>query len=185
MPQGYLAVAGLLVAISLCGCPVAEPTDDPEPVMLARTSDWARVVDPSIDAFADLRPDGTICNELMGLGIDPVGFAFEVKTDFCDYATLRQSTLVPLVAGDVVHVRVWHDELVAPAPSTGYVGFAIRGEVSWSGTHPIPHPVGTLEGDVVLDEDLPVGSELQFHVHNHGINSWNLLDVMATPGEAP
>jgi hypothetical protein len=167
-------------AMLVSGCPADDaPPEDPDPVLLARTDDWARVADPGLDAFADQRPPGVDCDEVMGYGIDPIGFAFEIKTDLCDYLTVRQATLVPLVAGDTIHVQVWHDELNAPEPSIGYVGFAIDRELSWSGTQEIPHGIDVLDGEIVVTRDLPAGTELQFHVHNHGINSWNLLDVMA------
>lgn len=169
------------LAVPIFGCPGDDtPPEDPQPVLLARSGDWMRVADEHTDAFADQRPPGTICDEVMGYGIDPVGFAFEIKTDLCDYLTVSQPTLVPLVAGDLVHVRIWHDELMAPEPSVGYVGFAIEREILWSATQEIPHAVDILEGDVEVTNDLPAGSELQFHVHNHGINSWNILDLMCT-----
>jgi hypothetical protein len=174
----------IVVVIALCGCPSDDTPDDPQPMLLARSADWMRVADESADAFGDQRPAGTTCDDVMGYGIDPVGFAFEIKTDLCDYLTVRQETLVPLAAGDLVHVRIWHDELTAPVPSTGYVGFAIEREIVWHATQEIPHAVDILEGDVEVTRDLPVGSELQLHVHNHGINSWNILDVMCTTHES-
>jgi hypothetical protein len=173
----------IAATLPLFGCPAEDPPEDPEPVLLARSADWTRVADPSQDAFADQRPTGTTCDETMGLGIDPIGFAFEIKTDLCDYATVHQPTLVPLARGDTIHVRIWHDELRAPMPSFGYVGFAIEREVIWSGTQEIPHAIDTLEGDVVVERDVAAGTELQVHVHNHGINSWNILDVMCTVAE--
>ncbi|MBC8071161.1 MAG: hypothetical protein IAG13_22740 [Deltaproteobacteria bacterium] len=176
--------SAIVLAVAMSGCPADDgeelPPEDPQPVLLAYTADWARVADPAGDVFADMRPPGTLCDEVMGYGIDPVGFAFEIKTDLCDYLTVRQATLVPLAAGDTIHVSVWHDQLIAPEPTTGYVGFAIDGEESWSATETIPHDVAVLNGDVVVARDYPAGTELQFHVHNHGINSWNLLDVMCT-----
>ena len=46
---------------------------------------------------------------------------------------------------------------------------------------PIPGEAGALAGEVVIDRALPAGAEMQFHVHNHGANAWELRSVMVTP----
>ncbi len=159
-------------------CPAddAEPEIPAGPVTVATITGWVRVTDTGVDAFAAFRPAEVPCDE-TGVGVEPLGLSFEIKTGLCDYATVAQPTIEPLQPGDVLGVRVWHDVLDAPAPATGYVGLAIEGEIVWHATAPIPSGVGVINGEVTIDRELPAGTELQYHVHNHGINSWNLLDI--------
>lgn len=171
-----MAGAGLVVmATTGAACP-AEPTPMPaEPQLVAPFGAWQRVEDPGQDAFAAMRPAETTCDP-TGVGIEQLGLSFEVKTGQCDYATLAQPIAVALQPGDVIGIRGWHDELRAPSPSEGYVGVAIDGEILWTFTVPIPGGYDTFGGDLELDEALPAGTELQVHIHNHGVNAWNLLD---------
>lgn len=176
----------VFVVLALAGCPSGDdsPPLDPEPVTIATITGWTRVADPSTDVFADMRPPKAPCDE-TGFGLEQFGLSFEIKTGLCDYLTVAQPTLAPLVDGDVIAIRVWHDQLRAPSPSEGYVGLALGGEMLWEDTVPIPAEYGTLNADVTIDRDVPEGSELQYHVHNHGINSWNLLEIRTTFEEMP
>lgn len=166
------------------GCPADPPPDDPDPLPmdLADVEAWVRVVDPQADVFGAGRPEGLVCDDAMGYGVESFGpdLVFEVKTDLCDWFTGAQPTLVPLAPGDTVSIRVFHYDLVAPAPAEGYVALAIGGEIAWHAVSPIPGPMALHEGDIVIDRAVPAGTELQFHVRNHGINDWELLGITAT-----
>jgi hypothetical protein len=78
-------------------------------------------------------------------------------------------------------VKVWHYDLVAEMDTEAYVAIAIGGQIEWEATIPIPSTGNLLEADIVMDRELPAGTPMQFHVHNHGPNSWELFDVMVTP----
>lgn len=175
-----------MIALVLSGCPSGDdgPPVDPEPVTIATITDWTRVTDEPSDVFAATRPPNTPCDE-TGFGLEQFGLSFEIKTGLCDYLTVAQPTLAPLVEGDVIAIRVWHDQLRADMPTEGYVGLALDGEIIWDATVPIPAEYGTLNADVTIDRDAPAGTELQYHVHNHGINSWNLLEIRTLPEATP
>ncbi len=168
----------VLLALLVAACPEPAPA---EPTALAVAEGWVRVTDPAVDVFAAERPPEAVCDD-SGYAVEPIEQSFEVRTGVCDYLTVRQGALEPLAPGDVVEIRVAHEELVSPIASEGYVGLAIDGEIVWEGRTPIPGPAGVLKGEVTIERALPEGAELQFHVHNHGANSWALLSVMVTPG---
>lgn len=150
------------------------------PVRLAAAEGWVRVTDPATDVFADERPADATCDD-AGYSVEPLTQSFEVLTDLCDYLTVRQGTREPLAPGDVVSIQTVHEELQAPSPGEGYLGFALDGVVVWEARVPIPGEAGMQDGEVTIDRALPAGTEMQFHVHNHGANSWELRSVMVTP----
>lgn len=168
----------LAAVLVLTACPGGDdaPPEDPTPVVLAVIDGWTRVTEADADVFADMRPADTPCDE-SGVGLEQFGLSFEVKTDLCNYVTVAQPTLVDLAAGDTIQVRTWHDILQAPTPGQGYLGLALDGDIIWAADVPIPGPYDTINADVVVDRDVPAGAELQYHVHNHGVNSWNILDL--------
>lgn len=175
-----------MLATSLCtlGCP-STPSEPRESVVVARFTAWQRVTDPTRDAFAAMRPPNTPCDP-TGVGIEQLGLSFEIKTGLCDYATVAQPMAAALEAGDVLGIRIWHDVLQAPMDTEGFIGLAIDGELVWHETVPIPSDYGTVNADIEIDDDLAEGTDLQIHIHNHGVNSWNLLDfrTVVDPPEA-
>ena len=177
-------LAGFALAV-LAGCDGDDPAPaDPVPKFIASIHGWTRVTDPAGDAFADQRPPGVACDD-TGYGLEQLGLSFEVNTGLCDYLTVAQPTMEALEPGDVVVLRMWHDELQAPTPAQGYLGVALEGRVVWHTTVAIPSPYDTLDGEFTVDRELPEGTELQYHVHNHGINTWNLLDIETAAKDEP
>jgi hypothetical protein len=176
----------LLLAVLLSGCPTNPPSDeetgDPGPLPLADNEAWVRVTDPTQDAFADQRPVDAVCDD-AGYFLDPITQTFEVQTEVCDYPTFRQPTLEPLAPGDVVTVFALHGVLTAPELAQGYLGLAFDGEIEWEHEVAIPSDAAVIEETFTIDRSIPVGTEMQFHVHNHGPNTWELSAVLVTPAE--
>lgn len=171
-----------LVLALLPACPSEEdPPDEPEAQALVDAEAWVRVTDEAADAFADQRPADAVCDD-AGWSYDPFRESVEVETEVCNYLTLEQATLVDIAAGDEVTVLGLHDELTAPDPGEGYLGLALEGAVEWEFTVPIPAGVGEIEERFTVDHDVPAGSAIQVHVHNHGPNSWELISVLVSPG---
>jgi hypothetical protein len=183
-PELHRAVLLVLGAAPLLGCPPpSEPDpDDPQPVTLANYDKWVRVTDPGEDLFADQRPTGAVCDD-AGYLVDPLTQTLEVQTEICDYLTVGQPSLVALEPGDVVTVFAFHDLLTAPEPALGYLGLAIGGQIEWEHSVPIPSDPGTIEQQFTMDRSFPVGTPIQFHVHNHGPNTWELAAVLVTPAK--
>jgi hypothetical protein len=174
-----LVAIGVALGVVLAGCPDPEPIPDPEPVPVVNADYWVRVVDASLDVFADQRPPDAVCDD-TGWGIDIFQQSIEVYTDVCDYPTLSQPSLEPIEPGDVVNVLAFHYTLTAPEPSEGYMAIAIDGEIVWEVTAAIPSDAEVFDQSFTAERSFPLGSEVQFHVHNHGPNTWELVSVMVT-----
>ena len=169
----------ICLALVLVGCTPPPDPPDPMPVPLVIMDGWERVTDPSLDVFADQRPPDAVCDD-AGWNYDPLYMALAVGTDVCDYPTFSQLTLEPLEPGDVIDIDGFHGVLTAEMPAEGYMGIAIDGEIVWELSVQIPSDVAVIEGQIMVDRSFPLGSEMQFHLHNHGPNGWDLQMVQVT-----
>lgn len=179
------AVGAILAAVLLVpACePEPQPEPEPEPGPLATADQWDWVADPSEDVFGAERPSDAICDETLGIGVELIGndAALEIDTNLCNYATVRQPSLRALVPGDTISLRQWHYDLVAPSPSEAHLALALDGEVLWERGIPIPAAAASIDEVITVDREVPAGAELQFHVHNHGNNTYLLLAIEADP----
>lgn len=187
MNQGDIARA--LAALLSAGCaPDAPPIAVPEGARaLVNAFDWTPL-DPAQDPFRD-RPAGVDCPP-ESWGGEPFGaqYALEVQTGpgGCGYFSAAQPLLSAVGAGEPIRVRVWHFALDAPTRGEAHVAVALDGEVIWQRWVVVPAAEGALLLDtVVAPRTLPAGAPLVFHLHNHGANTWNLLDVVASPDPEP
>ena len=147
-------------------------------VQLVSPSSWT-VIPADEDPFDDA-PSATTCEPESGLKTESFSdeLAFGVKTAECPSVALRQSSLGEISEGDTVFVRAWHFELTAPVDAEAHLGVAIDGETVWEDRIPIPtEEGGLLTAEWTAPRDIPVGSEIVFHAHNHGNNEYYLIEV--------
>jgi hypothetical protein len=57
------------------------------------------------------------------------------------------------------------------------VAVTIGGKRVWETSVAIPTEANIYDLRIPLDLDAPAGSEVEFHLHNHGYNSWTLLKL--------
>jgi hypothetical protein len=180
-------VVGLGLVVAACAEPESGDGDDapaPEPRPLVDAYAWL-TVPAERDVFVAAKPGTVECRAVDGYG--PVDFggypAFEVHTDICDYVTVEQPLADVVHAGEFVNVRLWHFDLNAPEPAIGFTAVAIEGEVRWQYEVEIPAEGALASSGWVTDHELAAGTLVQFHVRNHGVNSWNLIEMTAQAGE--
>jgi len=119
-------------------------------------------------------PDAT-CHE--GSGRAEEGY-FEVSTEACSWGTWTQPALIDGEDGDRWEVELFHLDLWASSPATAVVELALGSQVVLSWSSPIPAAAGRFD----LEGEAPgVGeaSAAYLHVHNHGLNSYRIGDVVA------
>ena len=93
------------------------------------------------------------------------------------FSRAQQGSLNAAEAGEELQIRIWHSELNADEPAIGYVGLAIGEDIVWEGEVSIPSEAGPLEGTITLTDSIELGEPLRVHVHNHGENTWTLLQL--------
>ncbi|MEM7157483.1 MAG: hypothetical protein AAF799_31865 [Myxococcota bacterium] len=178
---GWLIVA----AIGLVSC------DDPEPAPLP-PRDVAGLVDLSQwtpvpaadDAWPERRVPGGVCEAGEGYYVEPLAgtTTFKVDTTLCDGITVAQPALADIRLDEVIRFDLWHFPLVAEAPAEGFLALAIDGEPVWEHRVPIPQGAGLITEFIELPAEVPQGAEIQFHIDNHGDNTWMLLGLQREPG---
>lgn len=126
------------------------------------------------DPFVDHRPASIEC-PVSTWGLE--NGALEVETGVCNYLALHQSSLSEIAKGDRIRLVLWHQQLRNDLPGRAHVALAMDGETLWQQTVAIPNDGGFYDITMTAPADFPAGSELDFHLHNHGFNSWTLLSI--------
>ena len=161
----------------------------PAPADAGPSPNWTRVnlIDPSRwtplsadeDPFED-RPEDVHCPE-SALMTEPLGgeLSYGIDTGMCNYVTAKQTSLVPVTAGETIQVRLWHFALSASEPAKAHVVLTVNGLGVLEKHVPIPSASGLITAEASVREFVPAGSPVLFHLHNHGENSWSLVEVSA------
>ncbi len=164
-----------VLALAACG---GEPAVVPDPVLLVDPNAWTLVA-PTDDPFEP--PAEVTCDE-DAWGPDDFGgeLAFDVDTWSCDWLTVEQPLLAPIAARDALTVRLWHFELVYTDSAFANLALEVDGELVWQRAEPIPKDSELLWDVWEAQRPAPAGSQVVFHVDNHGANSYHLLEFSAT-----
>jgi hypothetical protein len=162
-----------------CGQTVTSPhdaaleTSGTEKFTFTQNQLWASL-ESADDPFLSERPAEVDCPEWSHV----VEFeALEIDTGTCRYLGVGQKSPMSAKVGDVLHVAVYHDALVAPEPSEGHVAVALGDDVLWEAHFEIPSYPAAYSPKIVLEKDYPEGTQVVFHLHNHGSNNWRLLPM--------
>ncbi len=165
----------LLLALSTVGCSGEPPVAQP----LVNHNLWVPL-GASDDPFDD-RPAEVDCSPLA-FGYDFVGEdSMEVDTGGCDYLTVSQPSLVDVESTDSFYFRLWHNGLVGPEGES-HIAVTLDGELVWDLRIGIPGASELITESVESDFTAPSGSEVLFHLHNHGSNTYNFLEFTVIGG---
>ncbi|MBL8786409.1 MAG: hypothetical protein JNJ59_16020 [Deltaproteobacteria bacterium] len=148
--------------------------------------DLWRVATPKEGPWIEFRPPDIECPDGSRLAEDFAGtHAYGIITSRCRYTTLFQETLADGCKGESLYIWLWNYAQAAPENSTATLGVEL-GATEWSETRPIPGPAALVAKEIILQDDVPRGSPIFFHVRNHGSNSYELLDlIFVVPGDTP
>jgi hypothetical protein len=157
----------------------SESGADGEFASLIDQEQW-QVLDAAADPLADHRPDPVVCGP-AGWYLDYMTeiVKLEVDTNFCNYLAVGQPSLVALEQGQIVQVIFYHFDLVAPEPALAHVAILIDGAVLWEQEVMIPGDANVFLEVFPSPITAELGSEVVFHLHNHGQNTWVLQSLMA------
>jgi hypothetical protein len=140
---------------------------------LIEVQDWA-VQSAAQDSLAAHRPEDFECPDDSWYEEDG---ALEVETGFCEYLSLAQPSKTAIERGDQLHLVLWHGDLVFEQAVKAHVAIVINGRKVWDAWVDIPTEADIYDVRVPLNFDAPVGSIVEYHLHNHGYNTWTLLQL--------
>ena len=103
----------------------------------------------------------------------------EISTTNCNYVLLEQPLAQALDAGSQLRVVVWWQRLASTSPAQGHLSLTVDESEIWTRAIDIPGPADVADDIVRLDQTYAAGSRLQFHLRNHGYNTWNLNRIEA------
>jgi len=99
----------------------------------------------------------------------------------CNWITLAQPSLRAIRAGDEVEIRMRHAILTAPSGGTARMSFVVGDTMALDYEVEIDPPPGTPPFFPsrlwTSPQDYPEGTQLLFHVDNHGQNEYMLIEV--------
>ncbi len=166
----------LVLALAACGgsdAPLrANASDAGSAASLIDNGQW-EPVSAEADPLAQHRPSEVVCPQ--GAYLEEDG-ALEVQTGYCNYLAVAQPVLDALRAGDVLRIVLWHDRLVAD-PAEAHAALWLGDEVTWEREVAIPSDAAVYDEEIVVERDVPRGTRVGFHLHNHGYNAWSLVSI--------
>ncbi|MGK0359429.1 MAG: hypothetical protein ACI9U2_001731 [Bradymonadia bacterium] len=111
------------------------------------------------------------------------GDVLDVSTDDCNYLAVQQPSLGPLRAGEFIEIQLAHLTLFDPVGGSGqaHAAVALGEHIYWETWLPIPAAAQAISVTIAVIEDLPTGTSIRFHLHNHGANEWTLFDIARAP----
>jgi len=145
-------------------------------VSLVEAAAWDRQP-KNRDAFPTHRPDDVDCEQDTGWLVEED--AMEVRTEFCNYLSISQNTLLDLEAGTELEFALSHSELNFNAPATAHVAISIAGTAIWETNIDIPSASDIIKPKVTLPFDVARGDSIEVHLHNHGDNAWTIHSLEA------
>jgi hypothetical protein len=123
------------------------------------------------DIFPEHQPEDIEC--------PPNGFRIEtdqleIQTDICNYAVVEWSTQHAVKAGTTFEALVLHTGLWALEDTSAHFALSIAGELFWEESPPIPSNTEFFFYEARWPTDVPLGTKVHLHLHNHGANDWKL-----------
>lgn len=140
---------------------------------LIDAADW-KIQEASSDSLSQHRPAVVDCPANSWYEEDG---ALEVETGYCNYLSATQPIKASVNKGDNIHVVLWHGQLRFDQPEEAHVAISLDGTIIWEDEIEIPNDGGIYDITVPSTVSAKIGDIVEYHLHNHGYNTWTLLVV--------
>jgi hypothetical protein len=136
------------------------------------------------DPFNKYWSDHVRCGEdEHGLELLADIWAYSIQTGNCNWLTLEQPTLSTIQKGDIIRAEIWHFFLSALEPASARVALATKDGILAEAMELIPQPAHLMELEFRAVTSIEKNTPIDFHISNHGANSWHLLNIQINPEE--
>lgn len=174
------AAAVTCVLLGACGSACDLDPQCEEATDLVAGDAWT-FVEPSADVLWVAPADAARC-ESSALQVQTFGddVALEVDTRLgCGWATATQPLRADIVEGDELQVRVFYFSQATFPAAQAEVAIAIGADIVMRELVNIPTTSGLIAPRLPVLRNASAGTPVQFHIGNHGDNSWNLVELSA------
>lgn len=155
----------------------SEPSQ--EPVSLVAHDAWD-LLPPDQDPYGEERLPETRCPRLAGYKDEEFNGerSLEIVTAFCTYASLAQNSQQEIRKGDRVFLRLWHFKLTAREDfAVAHLALRIGDWELWAVSLDMPREGQLYTETFTAPRDFPKGTPILFHIHNHGANTYHLIEL--------
>jgi hypothetical protein len=101
----------------------------------------------------------------------------EIDTTVCSWVTMKAPALLPVEVGQELRIVVSHFDLAALAPARAELRLLLGDCDAWQKSVAIPRMAAVYEERLASPCALSAGSAVQFHLHNHGQNNYQLQEL--------
>jgi hypothetical protein len=166
----FLGLALLSGACSDVNAP-SEPQPSHQP--LVTLDSWSGVARDQ-DVFIT---DPDVVPSCVGAGFFVEDIWLEVDTTVCSWITLEGAARFAVEEGQELRLVVSHFDLVALEPAQGELRLRLGDCDAWQKTVDIPRRAAVYSEPFASPCSLEAGGAVQFHLHNHGQNNWQLQEL--------
>ncbi len=110
--------------------------------------------------------------------IDTSRQALEIDTDYCPWVTVRQPLQTEIRLGETVRFIFLHSYLFSDPPARAVAELRIGGERYWHMDVAMPRHEAVHKPTWKAAREVAAGTPVEFHVHNHGDNSYGFIDLV-------
>ena len=108
------------------------------------------------------------------------GFWYTVSTRLCSYAVAQTVLLQNVPRGAEMRARFFHFTInVGDGGWRLVLAIGERPDLVFERIYPVPAKTMLIEESWVAERDYKAGEAVWFHVTNHGVNDWSLVDFTA------
>ena len=133
------------------------------------------------DPFVSHRPADVEC--AVGGAVVEDGI-LEVDTGRCNYFAASQPLRRDLNLEQTVFLTLYHDDLFSVDGGSAHIALMIDDVLLWETDISIPSESRLFTIQIPLESAYFEGDRVYFHLHNHGVNHWRLVSLIAGASES-
>jgi hypothetical protein len=166
---------GLALLSGACSDPAKPSEPEPSYQPLVSIDGWSSVARDQDQFITD--PD--VVPSCVGDGFFIENSWLEIDTTVCSWVTIEGAARFAVEEGQELRLVVSHFDLVALEPSQGELKLRLGDCDAWQKSVAIPQPAAVYTETLAPPCSLEAGEAVQFHLHNHGQNNWQVQELTA------
>lgn len=191
-PRSSLCALIVMLPLAGCGAPGAEADSEgsessegsEQPEQPEGSGEFEALIDQSLWIQSEAQDDPLAAHRPTQVNCSSAGWyveieSLEINTNYCNYLSLQQPSLVPIHEGHKIQLGFYHFNLTALDPGLAHVAVLVDGAPLWEQEIEIPGSAAVYSLEFAAPLSAPAGAQVVLHLHNHGQNTWVLQGLSA------